>query len=785
MKFPSSWWGAKWREALPSGNGEMGAAVYGGIDEETIMLTHTDLWWKSKTPELPDVSEHLPEVRRLLSENDPVKADRVLTEALMEKGYNPTMASPLPLADLNVHMPSRSAFKKYKRSLNMENGQITVKWVDGINEFNRSLFVSRTDNLIAYKISSSHKGSISATFQMGLHDRKDIPREVKNPEEYLPQNLQVKVENEFIFYGPENGDGKDFGAVSRVIHKGGQRENSDHSIKINDADEVLILIKIFVKGDRLIEWHKASDALLTIDESYDSLLKKHEIVHKGLLNSMTLSLHEKSYDRSNEELLMEAYSGDMPNELLEKMWTYGRYLLISSSKESGHPCHLYGLWCGEYQGMWAFNMLNENVQMIYWHALSGNMPELLLALFDYYESLIDDFRVNAKNLYGCRGIYIPAPTVPDSGLLKHVTPHIIHWTGGSGWLSQHYFDYYLYTGDLDFLKDRAFPFMIEAALFYEDFFTEGEDGFYMSSPSNSPENTPGNYWNGKGMGAHMETTMNATMDYAIAKELLGNLIKAVHITGLYTENLEKWKKMFSRIPEYQINSDGAVKEWMHPDYTDNYHHRHESHLYPVFPGTEVTRENDPKLFEAFEIALQKRLVIGLKEQSGWSLAHMANNYARMGEGNKALECLEIMSRACILNNFYTTHNDWRDMGIGVDLPWAPIQLDANMGWCSAINEMLLFSVPGKLTILPALPEKWRKGTVEGMLARGAILVSINWDLDIHTIEVQLLSKNKDCTIELILPAIVKSVSEYKVQDKKIQKISLITNKSQVISMSTF
>ena len=782
MKYPASWWGAMWRDAIPTGNGEIGAAVYGGVNEEKIMLTHADLWWKSHTPNIPDVSDKLAEVREKLMENKPIDADGIITKALKEKGYNPKIASPLPLGDIRLVMDSNHAFKKYNRSLDMATGEVTVNWVDGETTFSRSLFVSRPDNMVVYKISSDNIGKVNGNISIDLHDRADAIKYTDNLDEYLPKNLEVKIENGVIFYAAKNDDGTDFGAVARVIHLNGQIKSSKDKVTFVDNDEILVITKVFVKGERNSEWSNLLEQLVNVNSSYQALLNSHSEVHGEIMNSMSLDLYGDDHDKSNEELLLDAYSGEMPIALLEKMWSYGRYLLVSSSKRGGNPCHLYGLWCGEYQGMWAFNMLNENVQMIYWHALSGNMPELLLAVFDYYERMMDDFRENAKNLYGCRGIYIPAPTAPDSGLLKHVTPHIIHWTGGAGWLAQHYYDYYLHTNDVEFLKNRALPFMKEAALFYEDFFTIGKDGYYISCPSNSPENTPGNYWNGKGMGAHMETTINATMDFAIAKELLTNLIEGAKITGLYRDEIEKWKKMLSRIPEYQINEDGAVKEWMHPYFTDNYHHRHESHLYPVFPGTEVTRENDPELFQAFVTAVKKRLVIGLKEQSGWSLAHMANNYARMGEGDLALECLEIMSRSCVLNNFYTTHNDWRDMGIGVKMPWAPIQVDANMGWCSAVNEMLLFSKPGKLSILPALPQKWKRGKVERLLARGGIEVSIEWDIDEGKIEVSLLPK-EDCLLDIILPEMVKGVKEHKIENGKIENIALKLGEISVINMN--
>lgn len=466
----------------------------------------------------------------------------------------------------------------------------------------------------------------------------------------------------------------------------------------------------------------------------------------------------EGHQLSTEELLLDAYQGELPTAMVEKMWALGRYLLISTSKPGSQPCPLQGNWCGLYRGYWTFNMANENLQMNYWQAMSGNITETALPVFDYYDRMKDDFRENARKLYGCRGIMIPCITTPPSGLFKDIQPHILYWTGAGAWLGQHYFDYYLYTGDETFLKDRCIPFLREVALFYEDFFTLDESGYYVSSPSNSPENRPSNQRN--------QTVMNSTMDFALAKEVLTNLIEGAKVTGQYQEDVKKWKSMLAKIPPYQINEDGAIREWMHPFYDDNYHHRHQSHLYPVFPGFEITADSDPKLYKAFLTAIRKRLDIGLSSQTGWSLAHMSNVYARLGEGEDALRCLSLLSRYMVMNNFFTTHNDWR----GADKRnFAPYQIDANFGWTAAVQEMLLFSVPGTISVIPALPEDWTTGSVSGLLARGAVEVSIDWNQKEKSATVMLKSLKKDQSVTVKAPF-----------GEKSQTVNLKAGKAQII-----
>jgi len=767
---------SNWREGLPSGNGTIGALVYGSISQERVLFNHNALYYNGSFTMIPDMSAELPKERKLLLEGKYLEANDLYPDGVRKKGFSGNNAQFHPAFDMLLTTDCEKMFEDYSRTLDFETGEIEVKWRDGDTRFSRRLFVSIPDNISAMSIKADKSNAVSGTVTLDIHDLNDAVR--RN----MPFNPGFTYET-FIKDGyvefRANGSGKgEFGGVMRVITKNGEmtgssqenrglqgnRRRNGGSVRFEGADEVVLLVCVYAneKGDIAVP--RLKKKLAAIDGDYEVLFNRHKPIHSQRFNSMGVNLNVNGKrDTPNELLLLDAYQGPASTELLERLFNYGRYLLISSSSAGSYPANLQGIWNGDYSPPWDCCYGNNvNLEMNYWQALPGNLHESMMAVYDFFDSRMDEFRYNAKQLYGTRGIYIPPFMTPDTGVMRDMQPHLIPWTEAGGWLASFYYDYYLFTGDKEFLQKRAVPFMKEVALFYEDFIVKDENGKNMIFPSESPENQPADkVFNDPVTGRRrsIRVQINSTMAFAISKEVLSNLIRSCELLNIEKEGVERWKKLLADMPEYQINEDGALREWMHPDFKDNYEHRHMSHIYPLFPGHEITEESSPELFEACRIAIEKRLTIGLSSQTGWSLAFMANVYARLGDGDMAIETLNILSRCCLGQNLFTYHNDWRRMGVtsgGAPGQNSPFQMDANFGITAAITEMLCGSEADMLRILPALPSNWTTGNFHDILSRAGIRTSAQWNMNKKEIDLSLTAE-RDAVFDLKFPGRVASI----------------------------
>lgn len=727
MRRPASWFGALWKEALPLGNGETGALVYGGVQDETVTLTRHDLWhWGEEQP-LPDVHKTLEQSRQAMDKKDFATANRLLSDTLKEKGYTTEPATPFPLADLTLHFGDEGCFYGYRRELDMEAAEARISYQQGKRHFQRRCLLSRENGLLFYEVRSSYSCS---KIEIGLHFHSDgtpdSDRMMEEQQEFLIEKPQFLDGEGWLFWRGRNEKNGDYGAVARIIVQDGSISASKEKVYAQKCSSLLILVKTFQGEPFSLAFTKYQQELSSYIPDYELHRNAHLPLHQALYHSCDLSFDSEK-NTCCDQLLDDAYDGQASPELMEKLWHFGRYLFICGTAEGYSPFPLYGLWNGEYHPVWAQNVANENVQILYWHLHTGGLDSLIKPLLDYYWEKLPKMRENAQKLFGCRGIFVSTYTSRKNTYVAPVVPVITNWIGAAGWLCQHFFRYYQYTGDRDLMRQKILPFMIESARFYCDYVVRDKSGKIKIYPSVSPENSPANFIPEDGvvhLGHAMPAVYNATMDFAIIKELLRNLLSVKEeFPELCTETKE-WQQVLKDIPPYQINEDGAIKEWMAPELKDFYCHRHLSHLYPVFPGNEVSSENYT-LWKAFERAVDLRELGG---QVGWSLVHMACIYARFGRSEDCANCIDLLVKGVTLPNLMMISNDYRSMGATMEVgQFAPIQLDANIGYVNALQEMLFHAEPGRLSLLPACPARLQTGSVRDFRFPGG-RISFAWDL---------------------------------------------------------
>ncbi len=706
LNRPASCFGEQWREALPLGNGLTGALIPGAIAEERIQFNRHDLWHNGDPGNpIPDVSDVFAEMRRCIDAGDYTSANMDnLRTALMERGYHCGMESPYPMGWLTVRFDPERMFRHYRRGVDMRTAEAFVEFeLDGCTH-RRRMFISRADDIAVLRLSAERPFTVRYGFEF-----------------FAGEGESRFAENGFVITA---ADGESAVAVS-VSCDGTCTTESGELVVV--GTEHLLLVRCSSHGSPLSLQEFAG-------ESYETLLQRHTALHTPLYDSATIELAaETDHNRSNESLLDEAYDDQASPALIERLWRFGRYLFISAAAENGNPVPLYGLWHGADDLQWCQYVANENVEMTYWHTLSGGLAYAMSALLRHYTEKLPVFRECAQKIFGMRGIWISAYTTPNVGGACIPVTVIANWISCAGWLSRHFWEYYLYTGDEQLLRQQILPFMYETALFYQDYAVLA-DGKVRLYPSVSPENTPANLMElstYSASGHHCCAVENAVMDLAIMKELLTNLLDGIGRTGMYAQEAADFRALRDAIPAYTVNRDGAVKEWVHPQLKDNYHHRHLSHIYPVFPGCEVTASSEPQLFEAFRRAVQLRK---LGSQSGWSLTHMANIYARFGEAEKVAECLDIMAKSVVHPSLLTVHNDWRHMGMTLDWKEASVQLDAAFGAVNAVQEMLFRWQTDALAVLPALPARLREGCAKGLCFPGGT-VDLCWQADTVSVTV--------------------------------------------------
>lgn len=703
----------RWQDASPVGNGLIGGLIFGHPRDELIQTNHGRLYEAPDRTPTPCMTHVLPEVRRLL-----LAGERDAAFALWESEWLKLVPKPvrvgcyLPAPRIALHTETVGLCTRYMHTLDFSNGVDEVSFCDASDPVRRRVFASRADDTLIIELNMTRPTDVELSVLSGSPDDGELVCERRE------SGLLFSMRCELYSL---SGALRLLASDGRAVWEGDccALEGATHALFAYSLDAV----------DTSAESLYARLCQLPAD--FERLLERHVALHAPLMEQVQFSVNDApSCNDTNEHLLESLDDPAAMNALMMRLFHFGRYLLISSCRPCAMPPNLQGIWNGDRRPIWGSDFHNDvNIQMNYWQAPMGGLTDMMLAMFDYYDSLLPDFRENARQLFGCRGILM-CVSQTLCGLAPSHSPLWVTWTGGAAWIAQHYFDYWRYTGDEDFLRERCLPFLREVADFYEDFIDfSGETALFV--PSMSPENIPTD-------GQRTMLAVNATMDVALARELFTNIIAGCEQVGMWLEDVPRWKSYLDKLPPYEVDPEtGALREWLYPGLSENHSHRHESHLYGLFPGEEI--DADHPFVDACRTSLTLRRVAGLNQQTGWSLGNMSCVWTRLGDGDSAFDALEVLARSCVGPNLFTYHNDWRSQGntmfwghphLAKGSAWGgnhpPFQIDANLCFPAAVMNMLLQVHGSTVSVLPALPSQWKRGSVSGLKLPGGASADIRW-----------------------------------------------------------
>ncbi len=709
----------KWEESLVSGNGTLGALVPGDPSKERIIFSHEKLFMPEYPPtEAPDLASHMEKIREWVIAGKGDKAAEFAVELGNEVGIEGLIwTDPLiPACQLEIETLNPEKVINYARGVDFESGETIAAWETKSGFFERRLFTSRPDQLIALHMAAPDS---DLNIRMRLSTLPQTDEEMDHEaeafmEDKLIEDVRTKVdETGWLSYTTEfkkkwDGSLKGYLVESRVIPTGGTMKASDGWLLITDADELFVLSRILISYDMPLP---AKTALHEYEiPDYKKLLAEHRAVHGEMFHRFSLDIGGGESFPLAEDLQASSSFGNLNPSYLNQLCKAARYLLISSTGEM--PPTLQGIWGGTWRPAWSGDFtLNGNVPSAIASGLNTNFREVTDAYINYMFSMYSDFRDNARDLYDAPGIFVPSRTSSDGKTYHYAKPYPhLFWYAGGAWTSQFLFDYWQYTGDDSFLREKAIPFMLDAAAFYKYILVEGEDGGYNFIPSYSPEIGP--------LGHH-PVVINATMDVAALKQLIRNLLY-LHYSGYLAEFDEQgWTSVLKGLPEYGIDEEGDLKEWIWPGLKNDNSHRHASHLYPLFYEVDPEFQNKPELIEAAKTAIEKRLEYRRGKQGAemaFGLVQKGLAAAHIGDTEHAFECVD-----------WLCNSYWSPAQTSYHDPGEIFNVDIAGGLPAVVTEMILQSSVDKLILLPALPEQWSQGSIKGVGTRCGVTADMNWD----------------------------------------------------------
>jgi hypothetical protein len=718
--FISAHHATRWEESLLTGNGTIGALIRGNPGDDVIILSHEKLFMPQYPPtNAPDIKKYLPQIRQLILNGEGKKAAELAIEAGREAGIDELIwTDPLvPACQLEIKSKKGSSVLAYAKTVNYENGEATTAWktIEGI--IHQKMFISRTDRVAVLKISSPDGSKLNFRFRLTQLPLPETDEEEDEDEgdfsvDDLIEEVRSSVTKTNLTYSTLykkqwEGSLKGYNVTAELSTSGGQTQASDGWLSVKNAGEIVIIASIKLFYDLPV----IDDPIKTeIKPDYEKLLSSHTVVHSEMFNRFSLELDLKEREtRFSEEILASSAPGKLRPGLVEQLCEASRYTLISSTGEL--PPTLQGIWGGTWRPAWSGDFtLNGNVPSAIACGLNANFPEVTEAYLNYMWSMFKDFKDNARDLYGADGIFVPSRS-SSFGKTYHYLEYFAHmfWFAGAAWTSQFFYDYWLYTGNQQFLKDKVIPFMLAAADFYEDILIEDEVGKYMFLPSYSPEIAP--------LGYH-PAAVNATMDIAALKQLLRNLIRLAEQGWLDKYRITRWEKIINDLPAYGVQENGDLREWIWPEYLNDNRHRHASHLYPLFYEVDPDFEERPELKRAAIQAIENRLKYR-RDNNGaemaFGLVQKGLAAAHLNDTKHAYECVDWLCNS-YWSPVFTSYHD----------PGEIFNVDICGGLPAVVVEMIIQSSSKRIDLLPALPDQWKNGSINGVWTRSGVTIDLEW-----------------------------------------------------------